>query len=175
MKNIKDLKRVTKIGAAIRRELVWQQAANEDNLDFLRETSGDPDVQIGDVVDIKAEVYIKKLSFKAARDASKSFNWKINEKDIEASELKSVDADRLQASHLCGTICVDSAGTPFFENLQAVYDSEPSFINALYKLADEINNFMGKSQKKSSSDTNSSLNLSPVESVEEQLQKPNET
>ena len=96
---------------------------------------------------------------------SKAIEWDFDAQDIEKSKVKSVDSDHLQASQILGTICEDSKGTPFFSSIQDVYDSDPSFINALYQVADDVNNFMGKLVKKNSEETNSSVNSSSTESV----------
>ena len=111
------------------------------------------------------------MSFKASREASKAIEWDFDVQDIEKSKVKSVDSDHLQASQILGTICEDSKGTPFFASIQDVYDSDPSFINALYKIADDVNNFMGKLVKKNSEETNSSVNSSSTESAAAPLKK----
>ena len=85
--------------------------------------------------------------------------------NIENSKIKSVDSDQLQASQLVGSVCLDVKGTPFFASIHDVYDSDPIFIAALYKLSDDLNNFMGKSRMKNSTDTNSSVNSQSTESV----------
>ena len=72
---------------------------------------------------------------------------------------------------MVGSICEDEKGTPFFESIQDVYTSDPSFINAIYEAANKVNNFTGKSQKKSSTKTSSGANLSLTESVDEQSKK----
>ncbi len=131
-----------------------------------------PDLAVGDNADLDGEVFIKRMTFKAGRDAAKAFDWDINYDDPEKSKLKSIDSEQLQASQLLGSICIDEKGTPFFDSLQEVYDSDPAFIIALHKLADDVNNFMGKSRTKTSNETNSSVNLSSTELAEEASQKP---
>ena len=77
----------------------------------------------------------------------------------------------MQAGHLLGSVCEDAKGTPFFSSVQDVLDSEIPFIESLYAVADEVNNFMGKSRKKNLTNTNSGANL-PLESVESPSKKP---
>ena len=52
-----------------------------------------------------------------------------------------------------------------------IYNSDPVFINAIYGEADNVNNFMGKLKKKSLTETNSGVNSSSTELVEEPSSK----
>ncbi len=80
--------------------------------------------------------------------------------------FKKIDSTHMQAAQLLGSICSDQKGTPFFSSVNDIYKAEPSLINAMYAAADEVNNFLGKSRKKSLQTENSSLNSSSMESVE---------
>ena len=51
---------------------------------------------------------------------------------------------------------------------------KPFSIEALYKVADGVNNFSGKSQTKNSEKTNSGVSLSSTELADEQSTKPSE-
>jgi len=50
----------------------------------------------------------------------------------------------MQAAQLLGSICSDQKGTPFFSNVNDIYKAEPSLVNALFAVSDEINNFLTK-------------------------------
>ncbi len=169
--DFKKAKKITKAGAPVEHTLKWSVMVTEQNILDLIELTKNSALKVDEQVELEGEVFIKRLSFKAGRDVAKAYEWDINYDDIEKSELKSVDSDRLQASQLIGCVCVDAKGSPFFESVQDVYDSDPAFIAALYKLADDINNFMGKSRTKNSTSVNSSASLSSTESVDEPLKK----
>ena len=164
--DFKKAKNITKAGAPVERDVKWSVEVTQENIEQLKAVSENPKLTIGDIVELEGQVFVKRMSFKASREVSKAFEWDFDLKDIENSKVKSVDSDHLQASQILGTICEDSKGTPFFTSVQDVYDSDPGFINALYKVADEVNNFMGKLVTKNSSETNSSVNSSSTESVE---------
>ena len=164
--DFKKAKNITKAGAPVERDVKWSVEVTQENIEQLKAVSENQKLTIGDIVELEGQVFVKRMSFKASRDASKAFEWDIDYEDVEKSKLKSVDSDQLQATQLLGTICEDAKGTPFFASMQDVYDSDPSFINALYEVADDVNNFMGKSRTKNSTETNSSANSSSTESVE---------
>ncbi|WP_151732518.1 phage tail assembly chaperone family protein, TAC [Acinetobacter ursingii] len=164
--DFKKAKNITKVGAPIERTVKWNVIATEHNLDDLKALTGNLDLKIDDSVELDGQVFIKRLNFKAGRDAAKAFDWELDYDNIENSKIKSVDSDQLQASQLVGSVCLDVKGTPFFASIHDVYDSDPNFIAALYKLSDDLNNFMGKSRTKNSTDTNSSVNSQSMELVE---------
>ena len=85
--------------------------------------------------------------------------------------LKEINHSQLIAARLIGTICEDAEGTPFFNTINAVYTSDPAFIDAIYGEADSVNNFLGKLKKKSLTETNSGVNSSSMELVEEPSSK----
>lgn len=161
--DLKKAKNITKAGAPVERDVKWIVEATKENIEQLKVVSDNPKIEIGDQVELEGQVFVKRMSFKASREASKAFEWDIDYEDVEKSKLKSVDSGQLQATQLLGTICEDAKGTPFFTSAQDVYDSDPSFIAALYQIADEVNNFMGKLVKKTSNETNSSENSSSTE------------
>ncbi|MCH7379326.1 phage tail assembly chaperone family protein, TAC [Acinetobacter higginsii] len=163
--DFKKAKNITKAGAPVERDVKWTVEVTNENIEQLKSVSENQELKVGDQVDLEGQVFVKRMSFKASREASKAFEWDIDYEDVEKSKLKSVDSDQLQATQLLGTICEDAKGTPFFASAQDVYDSDPSFIAALYQIADEVNNFMGKLVKKNSSETNSSENSSSMELV----------
>lgn len=163
--DFKKAKNITKAGAPVERDVKWTVEVTSENIEQLKTVSENPELKVGDQVELEGQVFVKRMSFKASREASKAFEWDIDYEDVEKSKLKSVDSDQLQATQILGTICEDSKGTPFFSSIQDVYDSDPSFINALYQVADDVNNFMGKLVKKNSEETNSSVNSSSTELV----------
>ena len=171
--DFKKAKNITKAGAPVERDVKWTVEVTSENIEQLKTVSENPELKVGDQVELEGQVFVKRMSFKASREASKAFEWDIDYEDVEKSKLKSVDSDQLQATQLLGTICEDAKGTPFFTSAHDVYDSDPSFIAALYQIADEVNNFMGKLVKKNSSETNSSENLSSTESVAAPSNKQN--
>lgn len=169
--SLKSLKKASKVFPPVLKTVRWTVEATEDNIDFLKESTKLKEIELGEIIELEGEIFIKKLDYKSAKDAAKAYKWNINYEEIEKSKLESVDADQLQATRLIGSVCENAAGKPFFDSIEDVYSSEPSFITALYAIADEVNNFMGKSRTKNSTDTNSSANLSPAESVEEPSKK----
>ncbi|WP_414659198.1 phage tail assembly chaperone family protein, TAC [Acinetobacter courvalinii] len=171
--DFKKAKNITKAGAPVERDVKWSVEVTNENLEQLKSVSENPELKVGDQVELEGQVFVKRMSFKASREAAKAFEWDIDYDDVEKSKLKSVDSDQLQATQLLGTICEDAKGTPFFTSAQDVYDSDPSFIAALYQIADEVNNFMGKLVKKNSSETNSLENSSSTESVAVPSKKQN--
>ncbi|WP_336141999.1 phage tail assembly chaperone family protein, TAC [Acinetobacter sp. 102] len=171
--DFKKAKNITKAGAPVERDVKWVVEVTSENIEQLKSVSENQELKVGDQIELEGQVFVKRMSFKASREASKAFEWDIDYEDVEKSKLKSVDSDQLQATQLLGTICEDAKGTPFFTSAQDVYDSDPSFIAALYQIADEVNNFMGKLVKKNSSETNSLENSSSTESAAAPSKKPN--
>jgi hypothetical protein len=169
--NLKALRKVTKSGAPIERTVKWMAVVAEHNLDDLKEITGRDDLTIGEDVELEGQVFIKRLTFAAQQDVSKAFEWDVVTNPDDPT-LKKIDGNRLVASRLIGSICEDEKGTPFFTSLDDVYTSDPKFIDAVYQESDKVNNFTGKLMKKNSSETNSGVNSSSMESVEEPLKKP---
>lgn len=168
--NIKAFKKVTKIGAPVERTVKWVVEVTEENIDFLTKQL-ERELTLGEKAEVEGQVFIKKLAFNDLHEISKAYDWEINEENIAESKLKSVSVKRMQAGHLLGSVCEDAKGTPFFQSVQDVLDSEIPFIESLYAVADEVNNFMGKSRKKNLTNTNSGASSS-LESVESPSKKP---
>ncbi len=168
--NLKKLLKVTQSSAPVEQIVKWSVLVTEQNIDELKELVGKQEIQIDEFLELEGQVFIKRLTFEAQQEVSKAFEWDVV-KDPENPELKGIDGKQLVASRLVGSICEDEKGTPFFESIQEVYTSDPSFINAIYEAANKVNNFTGKSLKKSSTKTSSGANLSSTESVEEQSKK----
>ncbi|RSO57536.1 hypothetical protein EA756_08565 [Acinetobacter lactucae] len=125
--------------------------------------------------DYEAQVFVRKLSFKDQEQILKAYKWKFDTKDIENSKLESIDGIRLQAARILGSICEDAKGTPFFKSIEEVLDCDVSVCNAFYSASDDVNNFMGKLMKKSSSETNSGASSSAAELVEKPSRKRSKT
>lgn len=172
---LKSLKKVTKVAAAVERTVTWLVDVTDENLEFIRENTGKADLSLGEMVELSGQVFIKRLSYKDIEATSKAYQWNIDFENIENSKIKSIDSRLLRAAQLLGSVCDDATGKMFFESTDDVYDSDPIFIEALYKVADGVNNFSGKSQTKNSEKTNSGVNSSSTESADEQLLMPNET
>lgn len=172
--NLKALKSLTKTAAPIEKTVKWKVEVTDQNIEELKKVIK-TDPQIGGEVELEGQVFIKKLNYKEHQDAVKAFEWDFNPEDPEKSKLKNVDVDHLTASRLVGSVCGDTKGTPFFENTNEVFNSDPNFVDALYSVSDEVNNFLGKSRKKSSAETKSGVSSSSMELVEKPLKKPKET
>lgn len=168
--NLKALRKVTQSGAPIERTVKWMVLVTDDNLEYLKELTGNSDVTTGEEVELEGQVFIKRLSFAAQQEVAKAFEWDVvtNPQD---PVLKEVNGSRLVASRLIGSICEDEKGTPFFTKLEDVYTSDPKFIDAVYQEADKVNNFTGKLLKKNSSETNSGVSSSSTESAGEPSKK----
>lgn len=169
------MKGVTKIGAPVEKTIKWDAEATEENIEFLKSTSENKDLQIGESVELEAQAFVRKLSFRDQEEIIKSFNWDIDVKDAANSKIKDVNGIRLQAARILGSICEDAKGTPFFKSIDEVLDCDISFCNALYVVSDEVNNFMGKLVKKTSTTMSSSANSQSTESAEAPLKKSNKT
>lgn len=172
--NLKALRKVTQSGAPIERTVKWMVLVTDDNLEYLKELTGNSDVTTGEEIELEGQVFIKRLSFAAQQEVAKAFEWDVvtNPQD---PVLKEVNGSRLVASRLIGSICEDEKGTPFFTKLEDVYTSDPKFIDAVYQESDKVNNFTGKLLKKNSSETNSGANSSSTESAEKPLKKHKQT
>lgn len=168
--NIKAFKKVTKIGAPVEKTVKWVVEVTEENIDFLT-AQLKRELTLGEKAEVEGQVFIKKLAFNDLHEISKAYDWEINEDNIADSKIKSVSVKRMQAGHLLGSVCEDAKGTPFFSSVQDVLDSEIPFIESLYAVADEVNNFMGKSRKKNLTNTNSGASSS-LESAESPSKKP---
>lgn len=162
---ISDLKKVTKVAAPVERTVEWSVDVTEENLDFLRKLTENKQLNIGDVAELEGEVYIKRLTFEEQQEVAKAYRW--DKAQADEIKLKDINMNQMFAAQLMGSVCEDKKGTPFFASLKDVYSSDPKFIDALYKVADEVNKFLGKSKNQNLTKTNSSVSLSSTESVEE--------
>ena len=169
--NLKNFRKITQGAAPVARTVKWNVLATEENLEELKVLSDNPNIQVGEDVELEGEVFIKRLTFAAQQEAAKAFEWDV-ESDSDSPVLKEINHSRLIASRLLGTICEDAKGTLFFNSVEDIYTSDPAFINAIYGEADSVNNFLGKLKKKSLTETNSGVNSSSTELVEEPLSKP---
>ena len=172
--NLKALKSLTKTAAPVEKTVKWKVEVTDQNIEELKKVIKS-DIQIGDEVDVEGQVFIKKLSYKEHQDAVKAYEWDFNPEDPEKSKLKNVDVNHLTAARLLGSVCEDAKGTPFFKNTTEVLGLAPNFVDALYSVSDEVNNFLGKSRKKNSTETKSGVSSSSMESVEKPLKKPKGT
>ncbi|MDV8155196.1 phage tail assembly chaperone family protein, TAC [Acinetobacter bereziniae] len=170
---LKSLKKVTKIGKPIEKNIKWLAEVDDENIKLLSESSGE-DLSVGEKIELDAEVFIKKLSFNDLHEITKAYEWEFDQEDVGKSKLKSVNVTALQAGHLIGSVCEDENGTPFFKSIEDVLNSEIPFIESLYAVADEVNNFMGKSRTQNSTKTKSGANSSSTELVEKPLKKPSQ-
>lgn len=175
MINLKSLKKVTKVAAPVKRTVKWSVEVDADNFAFLQEKTGNNELQIGNIVDLEAQTFIKRLSYKDIEEVSKAYKWNIDLANVEDMTLASIDTRLLRAARLLGSVCEDAKGTTFFESVNDVYDSDPVFIEALYGVADSINNFSGKSRNKNSTNSNSGVSLPSTESVETESKTVSET
>lgn len=171
---LKSLKQVTKVAAPVERTVEWSVEVTEENFDFLKQAT-EKELEIGEMVDLSGKVFIKRLSYKDIEEVSKAYKWNIDLANVEDMTLASVDTRLLRAARLLGSVCEDVAGTAFFESVNDVYDSDPVFVEALYGVADSINNFSGKSRNKNSTNSNSGVKLQSTESVETESKTVSET
>lgn len=163
---LKALKKVTKVAAPVEKTVDWTVEVTEENIDFLHESTENKELQIGDMVDLSGQVFIKRLSFEDLEATSKAYEWDFDFQNIENSKLLGLNHRLLRAAQLLGSVCEDAKGTKFFESVEDVFDSDPIFVEALYKVADSVNKFSGKYRNKNSTSTNSGVNLQSAESVE---------
>lgn len=159
-------KSINSLNAPILKTVKWQVEVTECNIKSLKELTGIKDLELGQIEELEAEVFVKKLNFKESREVSKAIEWDVNYQDLEASKVKAIDSTQMQAAQLVGSICSDQKGTPFFSNVNDIYKAEPSLVNALFAVSDEINNFLGKSRTKNLTTENSSSNSSLMELAE---------
>ncbi|WP_302565805.1 phage tail assembly chaperone family protein, TAC, partial [Acinetobacter baumannii] len=150
----------------VKKTVIWNVEVTESNVASLKKLTKNSLLELGETVELEADVFVKKMNFKESREASKAIEWDLNYENLEDSKVKKIDSTHMQAAQLLGSICSDQKGTPFFSSVNDIYKAEPSLINAMYAAADEVNNFLGKSRKKSLQTENSSLNSSSMESVE---------
>lgn len=166
------LKGITKSNAPVEKTINWGVEASIENIDYLKEVSKNKELQLGELVEVEGQIFVRKISFRDQEEIVKSYQWDVDKADPENTKLKGVNGIRLQAARILGSICADATGKPFFETIDDVLDCDIMFCNALYVAADEVNNFMGKLVKKNSNETNSSVNSSSTESAAEPLKKP---
>lgn len=166
------LKGVTKTNTPIEKTITWGVEATVENIEYLKEASKNKNLQVGELVEVEGQAFIRRISFRDQEEIIKSYQWDVDKADPENTKLKGVNGIRLQAARILGSVCADATGTPFFKTIDDVLDCDIMFCNALYVAADEVNNFMGKLVKKNSNETNSSVNSSSTESAAEPLKKP---
>ena len=117
-------------------------------------------------VEIPGQVYVKKISYTHADELEKAYTWKPHEEDEGLMQLDKIDVPRLKAAHIFATICTDEKGTPFFENIEQVFQCGPDMCRAFWDASNSINLFWGKSVTKSSNETKSLQSSQSTESVE---------
>ncbi|HCW4563991.1 phage tail assembly chaperone family protein, TAC [Acinetobacter baumannii] len=165
--SITDLKQsITTLNVPVKKTVIWNVEVTESNVASLKKLTKNSLLELGETVELEADIFVKKMNFKESREASKAIEWELNYENLEDSKVKKIDSTHMQAAQLLGSICSDQKGTPFFSSVNDIYKAEPSLINAMYAAADEVNNFLGKSRKKSLQTENSSLNSSSTESAE---------
>ncbi|MBF6967431.1 phage tail assembly chaperone family protein, TAC [Acinetobacter baumannii] len=165
--SIADLKQsITTLNVPVKKTVKWDVEVTESNVASLKKLTKNSLLELGETVELEADIFVKKMNFKESREASKAIEWDLNYENLEDSKVKKIDSTHMQAAQLLGSICSDQKGTPFFSSVNDIYKAEPSLINAMYAAADEVNNFLGKSRKKSLQTENSSLNSSSTESAE---------
>lgn len=163
---LKSLKKVTKVAAPVERTVEWSVEVTEENFDFLKESTENNELEIGEMVDLSGQVFIKRLSFEDIEATSKAYQWDFDFENLENSKMIGLNHRLLRAAQLLGSVCEDEKGTKFFESVDDVFDSDPIFVEALYQVADSVNKFSGKSQKKNSKNSNSGVSSQSAESVE---------
>ncbi|MBP5082468.1 phage tail assembly chaperone family protein, TAC [Acinetobacter baumannii] len=157
---------MTTLNVPVKKTVKWDVEVTESNVASLKKLTKNSLLELGETVELEADIFVKKMNFKESREASKAIEWDLNYENLEDSKVKKIDSTHMQAAQLLGSICSDQKGTPFFSSVNDIYKAEPSLINAMYAAADEVNNFLGKSRKKSLQTENSSLNSSSTESAE---------
>ncbi|WP_411583069.1 phage tail assembly chaperone family protein, TAC [Acinetobacter nosocomialis] len=172
---LKSLKKVTKVAAPVERTVQWSVEVTEENFDFLKESTENNELEIGEMVDLSGQVFIKRLSFEDIEATSKAYQWDFDFENLENSKMIGLNHRLLRAAQLLGSVCEDEKGTKFFESVDDVFDSDPIFVEALYQVADSVNKFSGKSQKKNSKSSNSGVNSQSVELVETESKTASET
>ncbi|MDQ9037636.1 phage tail assembly chaperone family protein, TAC [Acinetobacter seifertii] len=172
---LKSLKKVTKVAAPVERTVEWSVEVTEENFDFLKESTENNELEIGEMVDLSGQVFIKRLSFEDIEATSKAYQWDFDFENLENSKMIGLNHRLLRAAQLLGSVCEDEKGTKFFESVDDVFDSDPIFVEALYQVADSVNKFSGKSQKKNSKSSNSGVNSQSVELVETESKIASET
>ncbi|ARG16923.1 hypothetical protein B7L44_10175 [Acinetobacter nosocomialis] len=172
---LKSLKKVTKVAAPVERTVQWSVEVTEENFDFLKQSTENKELEIGEMVDLSGQVFIKRLSFEDIEATSKAYQWDFDFENLENSKMIGLNHRLLRAAQLLGSVCEDEKGTKFFESVDDVFDSDPIFVEALYQVADSVNKFSGKSQKKNSMNSNSGVNSQSLESVETESKTASET
>lgn len=109
----------------------------------------------------QADVFVKILSYESVFEINKAFDYDVT--DENNPKLKNINLSLLQITRILKTICADDKGTPLFSSAKEIEDLIPSLGWALFKVADEVNNFQGKSKTKNLDKTNSSENSSSQE------------
>lgn len=167
--SITDLKQsVTTLNVPIQKTVKWIVEVTEGNIGSLKKLTKNSLLELGETVELEADIFVKKMNFKESREVSKAVEWDVNYENLEDSKVKKIDSTHMQSAQLLGSICSDQKGTPFFSSVNDIYKAEPSLINAMYAAADEVNNFLGKSRKKTLPTESSLPNSSSMESVEAQ-------
>ena len=81
--DFKKAKNITKAGAPVERDVKWSVEVTQENIEQLKAVSENPKLTIGDVVELEGQVFVKRMSFKASREASKAIEWDFDVQDIE--------------------------------------------------------------------------------------------
>ena len=84
---LKSLKGVTKIAAPVERTVNWAVEVTEENIEFLRDSTGNLELQLGEMVDLSGQVFIKRLSFEDIEATSKAYQWDFDFENIENSKV----------------------------------------------------------------------------------------
>ena len=157
---------ISTLNIPVEKTVKWNVEVTECNIESLKKLTNEPKLELGEIVELEADIFVKKMNFKESREAAKAIEWDLDYANLEHSKVKKIDSTHMQAAQLLGSICSDKKGTPFFTNVNDIYKAEQSLINALYAAADEVNNFLGKSRTKNLTTENSLLSSSSTESVE---------
>ncbi len=91
-------KSITSLNAPILKTVKWLVEVTECNIKSLKELTGNPNLELGQIEELEADVFVKKLNFKESREVSKAIEWDVNYQDLEASKVKTIDSTNASRS-----------------------------------------------------------------------------
>ncbi|MDT1883196.1 hypothetical protein FPK44_20890, partial [Acinetobacter baumannii] len=91
--SITDLKQsITTLNVPVKKTVIWNVEVTESNVASLKKLTKNSLLELGETVELEADVFVKKMSFKESREVSKAVEWEFNYKNPEDSKVKRVDS-----------------------------------------------------------------------------------
>ena len=89
--DLSKLKGITKSNAPVEKTINWGVEASIENIDYLKEVSKNKELQLGELVEVEGQIFVRKISFRDQEEIVKSYQWDVDKADPENTKLRGVN------------------------------------------------------------------------------------